>query len=120
MKPKFYILILIFLITGTIYSQKDWMLKGYLKGMTAMQTIENGNMSLENTLHNRLDFDWYINDHFTFNAAMCEQIASEPNAVVPQECRNYSEKEADKAFNKVTDEKKVSDKDIKFDKEKEQ
>ena len=55
--------------------------------------------------------------NFTLNATMCDQIASEPNAVVPQECRDYSEKEADKAFNKVVDEKKVSDKDIKFDKE---
>lgn len=57
--------------------------------------------------------------NFTVNATICEQIASEPNAVVPQECRVYDEKEADKAFNKVVEEKKVSDKDIKFDKEEE-
>ena len=57
--------------------------------------------------------------NFTVNGTMCDQIASEPNAVVPQECREYNEKEADKAFNKVVDEKKVSDKDIKFDKEEE-
>ena len=55
--------------------------------------------------------------NFTINATMCEQIASEPNAVMPQECRDYNEKEADKAFNKVVEEKKVADKDIKFDKE---
>ncbi|MEA1982972.1 MAG: hypothetical protein U9N39_05450 [Campylobacterota bacterium] len=55
--------------------------------------------------------------HFTINATMCDQIASEPNALMPQECRDYSEKDADQAFNKVVDEKKVSDKDIKFDKE---
>jgi len=82
MKPKFYILILIFLITGTIYSQKNWMLKGYLKGMTAMQTIENGNMSLENTLHNRLDFDWYINDHFTFTAGLRNRILAGNNVTI--------------------------------------
>jgi len=58
--------------------------------------------------------------NFTINATMCEQIASEPNAVIPQECRDYSEKEADKAFNKVVDDKKVADKDIKFDKEEEE
>ena len=46
---------------------------------------------------------------------MCDQIASEPNQTVPQECRNYDEKETDKAFSKVVQEKKVSDKDIKFD-----
>ncbi len=50
-----------------------------------------------------------------FNATMCDQIASDPHATVPQECRNYSEKEAEKAFNKTKDEKKVSDQDIKFD-----
>jgi len=53
--------------------------------------------------------------NFTINGTMCDQIASEPNAVMPQECRNYNEKEADKAFHKVVQEKKVSDKDIKFD-----
>jgi len=57
--------------------------------------------------------------HFTINGTMCDQIASEPNAVMPEECRDYNEKEADKAFNKVVEEKKVSDKDIKFDKEEE-
>ena len=50
--------------------------------------------------------------NFTITAAMCEQIASEPNAVMPQECRDYDEKEAEKAFNKVVDDKKVSDTDL--------
>ena len=54
--------------------------------------------------------------YFTFNAAMCEQIASDPKTAMPQECRNYNEKEADKAFNKVKNEKKTSNKDIEFDK----
>jgi hypothetical protein len=57
--------------------------------------------------------------YFTFNATMCDQIASDPNAVVPQECKIYDEKKADKAFNKVVNEKKVSDKDIEFHKEEE-
>ena len=52
-----------------------------------------------------------------FNATMCDQIASDPHATMPEECRNYSEEEAEKAFNKTKDEKKVSDQDIKFDKE---
>ena len=55
--------------------------------------------------------------YFTLNGTMCEQIASKPNQSVPQECRNYDEKEADKAFDKVVEKKKVPDKDIKFDKE---
>jgi uncharacterized ion transporter superfamily protein YfcC len=47
-----------------------------------------------------------------FNAAMCEKIASDPNAVMPQECRNYSEEEAQKAFDKTNTEKFESKEDI--------
>lgn len=39
--------------------------------------------------------------YFTISAAMCDKIASEPNRVMPQECRNYNEEEAEKAFNKT-------------------
>lgn len=35
--------------------------------------------------------------YFTVNAAMCDQIRTDPNAVVPQECRNYNAKDAEKA-----------------------
>jgi hypothetical protein len=58
--------------------------------------------------------------YFTFNASMCEQIAADPHATMPQECKDYDEKKADKAFNKVVNEKKVADKDIQFDKEEEE
>lgn len=50
--------------------------------------------------------------------AMCEKINQE-GGEVPQECQAYSQEKADKAFNKVTEDKKVSNKDIEFDKEKE-
>ena len=53
----------------------------------------------------------------TITAAMCDKIEREPGATVPQECRAYSEKEAEKAFNKVVNEKKISDSDIEFHKE---
>ncbi|ADN08062.1 hypothetical protein [Sulfurimonas autotrophica] len=52
--------------------------------------------------------------NITITAAMCDKLESEPGATVPQECKAYSEKEADKAFNKVVNEKKVSDSDIEF------
>jgi hypothetical protein len=36
--------------------------------------------------------------HFRVNAAMCDQIMSDPNAVnIPEECRAYSEEDAEKA-----------------------
>jgi hypothetical protein len=54
----------------------------------------------------------------TINGAMCDKIESDPNAVVPQECRAYDEAKAAKAFHKVVEKKKVSDKDIEFNSEK--
>ena len=50
--------------------------------------------------------------HFTFNASMCDQIASDPNAVMPNECRNYDEEEADKAFHQTKDEQESQDVEI--------
>lgn len=39
--------------------------------------------------------------NITFNATMCEEIASDPHATMPQECRNYVEQEAQKAFDQT-------------------
>jgi len=50
--------------------------------------------------------------NITFNAAMCDKIASEPNAVIPQECRNYIEEEAQKAFDNTKHKQQSSDDDI--------
>ena len=64
------------------------MLKGYVKGMTAMQTIDDGGMSIENTLHNRFDLNWYINDNLTFTAGLRNRIIAGNNvALIP----NYSD-----------------------------
>lgn len=60
--------------------------------------------------------------NFTLNSTMCDNvgIGSDRNLQgIPEECRDYDEKEADKAFHKIRDDKKISDKDIKFDKEEE-
>jgi hypothetical protein len=53
---------------------------------------------------------------YTMNAAMCDKIASDPHATVPQECRNYVESEAEKAVHKV-DKKQSSEDVIEFKKE---
>jgi len=50
--------------------------------------------------------------HFTFNATMCNQIASDPNAVIPEECRIYNEEEAQKAFDNAQNKTQTSDEDI--------
>ena len=52
-----------------------------------------------------------------FNATMCDQIASEPGTVIPQECKNYNEEDAQKAFDR--NEPKVESKEdiVEFNKE---
>ena len=47
-----------------------------------------------------------------YNAVICKELKKDPNEILPKECKTYDEVEATKAFNKVQDEKKVSDKDI--------
>ena len=50
--------------------------------------------------------------HFTFNKQICEQIASEPNSVMPQECKPYVEDDAQKAFDNTKNKVQTSDEDI--------
>ncbi len=57
---------------------------------------------------------------FTINSSMCDNVGTGSERSldhITKECREYNEKDADKAFHKIVEEKKVSDKDIKFDKE---
>ena len=60
-------------------------------------------------------------NNFTVNGTICDQIQSEPNTQnIPQECRKYNEKEADKAFFKDKKKKKADVEDIiEFEKDKE-
>ena len=58
-----------------VHAQDDWMVKGYVKGLAAMQTIgDNGEIALENTIHNRFDINWYISNKFTFSAGLRNRI----------------------------------------------
>ncbi len=51
--------------------------------------------------------------NITINGTICDQIVSEPNTQnIPQECRNYNEKEAEKAFFKNKEKKKADVEDI--------
>jgi hypothetical protein len=43
---------------------------------------------------------------FTINGTMCDQIASDPHATIPQECRNYNEEEAQKAYDNTKHQQK--------------
>lgn len=55
--------------------------------------------------------------YFTFNATMCKEIASDPHATMPEECRVYSEEEAQKAFDKKGKNQSTDDEIIEFSKE---
>lgn len=55
--------------------------------------------------------------YFTFNATICEQIASDPLATVPQECRIYNEDEAQKSFDDTQNKKMESNETIEFSQE---
>lgn len=68
--------ILIFLGVSFLgQAQEQWMMKGYVKGLSAMQTLgEDGQVALENTLHNRFDVNWYISDKFTFSVGMRNRV----------------------------------------------
>jgi len=46
--------------------------------------------------------------YFKYNATMCENIASDPTATIPQECQDYIEEDAQKAFDNTKDDIKQS------------
>ena len=74
MIKKLISIVLIF-YSSVIFSQDNWMMKGYVKGLASMQTIgDDGEMSLENTIHNRFDVNWFISDKFTFTAGLRNRI----------------------------------------------
>jgi uncharacterized membrane protein YeiB len=55
--------------------QRNWTLNGYVKFMqtVSFQEIDKDWMT-DNVLHNRLNFNWNINNNFTFNAQMRNRI----------------------------------------------
>ena len=56
--------------------------------------------------------------NFKVTGTMCDEINKEPGVTVPAECQAYSEKKADKAFNKKRNEQIHSVEDIlEFNKE---
>ena len=52
--------------------------------------------------------------YFTFNATMCEKIASDPLATMPEECRIYNEDEAQKSFDNTQNKNMESNESIEF------
>ena len=68
-------IVVFFAVTLVVEGQEKWMMKGYVKGLSAMQTLgDEGDVALENTLHNRFDVNWYMSDKFTFTVGMRNRI----------------------------------------------
>jgi len=89
MIKKTFLFLILCLVISVGYAQDNWMVKGYLKGMTAMQTIDDGGMAIENTLHNRFDINWYINDNFTFTAGLRNRIIAGNNVSLIPDYSDY-------------------------------
>jgi hypothetical protein len=85
---KIYVIFILTIFSSTVFAQDNYMLKGYVKGMTNMQSYGDDGMIIENTIYNRFDFDWYINDNLTFTAGLRNRIIAGNNvSIIP----NYSE-----------------------------
>lgn len=89
MIKKTFLFLILSLVISVGYAQDKWMVKGYLKGMTAMQTIDDGGMAIENTLHNRFDINWYINDNFTITAGLRNRIIAGNNVSLIPDYSDY-------------------------------
>ncbi|MEN8137408.1 MAG: hypothetical protein ABFR62_03170 [Bacteroidota bacterium] len=78
------------LLYSVAYAQDNYMLKGYVKGMSAMQsTGDDEPMMIENTIYNRLDFNWYLNDNFTLTAGLRNRIVAGNNVSQIPDYSNY-------------------------------
>lgn len=90
MLNKSYLVILFGLITCISFSQDNWMMKGYVKGMTSMQTASTGGrMTIENTIYNRFDVNWYINKNFTFTMGLRNRIIAGNNVTIIPDYDQY-------------------------------
>ena len=72
-------ILLLLLTTLTLTAQqkkpKNYTLKGYIKDLRTLYLIDGtDNLTLENRIHNRLNFKWYLNDNWTFAAEARTQL----------------------------------------------
>jgi hypothetical protein len=67
--------LLIFFCTTSITAQNNWMVKGYVKELISFQNVLNDNdIVFENTVHNRFDSNWFINENLTLSAGLRNRI----------------------------------------------
>lgn len=81
-KTKRLWLILLICIPLSSFAQdkpKNWELQGYVKTLQSLNfvkipVLDSTYLLVDNLIHNRLNFTWYINDNFTFRADMRNRI----------------------------------------------
>jgi hypothetical protein len=78
---KKLLIIVFFLTPFFLFSQEDtqknWAVDGYVKNLQALYFLKTplfDTLLLDNLIHNRINFRWYVNDHFTFRADMRNRI----------------------------------------------
>ena len=90
MKKVIFIYLITLLAGHAGYSQESWMFKGYLKGMSIMQTVgDNGEMAIENILHNRIDLSWYATERLTLTAGLRNRIIAGNNVSLIPDYSDY-------------------------------
>lgn len=89
MFKKIILILILNMMSFMIFSQDNWMIKGYVKGMTSMQTAgTDGTIIIENSIYNRFDTNWYLNENFTFTMGLRNRIVAGNNVtLIP----NYDE-----------------------------
>jgi hypothetical protein len=76
---RFFGVILISLFASSLFAQddspKNYSLNGYVKYLntTTFNEVESP-WIIENTIHNRLNFSWYLNQNFTFSTSMRNRL----------------------------------------------
>ncbi len=63
------------MLEETVEEEKKWTLDGYIKDLRTIFIDTSGNPFLFNSqIHNRLNFNWYINDKWTVHSGLRTQI----------------------------------------------
>ncbi len=90
MFKKIILILVLNMLSFAGFSQDNWMMKGYVKGMTSMQTASTGGMmTIENTIYNRFDVNWYINKNFTFTMGLRNRIIAGNNVTIIPDYDQY-------------------------------
>ncbi len=72
------------------HAQEKWMVRGYVKGLSAMQTLgEDGVVAIENTLHNRFDINGYLSEKWTFTAGLRNRVIIGNNVTLIPDYSEY-------------------------------